>query len=96
MIRVSKYSGNGRGPGEELSKQGTACVGARRTGASRPGEGRATDCGGEPMGAGSHRRIKGVLYDQICILKDDFSCYGNWGGRNWRNHVAAATLLGEL
>lgn len=48
------------------------------------------------MGAGSHRRIKGVLYDQICILKDDFSCYGNWGGRNWRNHVAAAILLGEL
>lgn len=35
MIRVSKYSGDGRGPGEELSKQGTACVGARRTGASR-------------------------------------------------------------
>lgn len=23
MIRVSKYSGDGRGPGEELSKQGT-------------------------------------------------------------------------
>lgn len=63
---------------------------------AEPGEGRATDCGGEPMGAGSHRRIKGVLYDQICILKDDFSCYGNWGRRNWRNHVAAATLLGEL
>lgn len=75
---VSKYSGCGCSPREArmwvLEEQVPA----------EPGDSRAPGCG-------NHRQWKSLqkrrgfegCHNQICILKDGFSCYGDWGKRNW-------------